>query len=315
MSKLNEHQRSEAWEKVWLSENGYYNPLPDNLKNDLYEFHLDLLELSRQDRFSQLGIELPKGDDSNIEKPIDSSPIIVSTDDPVHDPSHYSFGEKKLWIGFCEDAPSGSRRGTRVKGYPEGGLVHWTGGHRTSLASGMSFMKSSGMNYLMIDELGKSAQSDPLNFWGYHGGASAYAGIGGTVSDELVGIEVMAAGNLTLYGGNYYPWWDKGQHLAKNRIPKSEVVRVESKTGNMASGYYHAYTQAQMIGLRKILCWLYLNNPSVFKIKFIVGHDEVSPGRKTDPGGALVDKSGNPIRMSDFRDWISDDIKAIESNK
>jgi lysozyme family protein len=37
----------------------------------------------------------------------------------------------------------------------------------------------------------------------------------------------------------------------------------------------------------KLLLWLKGNQPDVFQFEFVLGHDEVSPGRKNDPGGAL----------------------------
>jgi N-acetylmuramoyl-L-alanine amidase len=210
--------------------------------------------------------------------------------------------------------PSGVRRGSRRLGYPEGAVIHWTAGHRNGLKSGGEFQRSSGMNYFILDKDGNLGQGDPLNLWGYHAGASSWRGIPGTVSDELVGFELQAAGNLRKNGDDFYPWWDQGRNLPQNRIPASEAV-YSAKRGNIAAGWYHRYTDAQQITLRAALCWLHLNHPGVFKIQFILGHDEVSPGRKTDPGAALVKADGTPMTMPEFRDQIADDVRIILSNR
>jgi len=50
----------------------------------------------------------------------------------------------------------------------------------------------------------------------------------------------------------------------------------------------------------------------VFKLDRIVGHDEVSPGRKTDPGAAMV-LDGNILTLSELRDTIREDVERINS--
>jgi N-acetylmuramoyl-L-alanine amidase len=175
------------------------------------------------------------------------------------------------------------------------------------------------MLYLLIDHKGELGQSDPLTDHGYHAGASAHKALSGYVSDDLVGIEVMAAGTLTKSGEFYYPWWDKNQKTGKhqfltaNRIPASEVV-TSGRVANIAPGHYHKYTEAQTLALRKTLCWLHLNDPTVFSLDLILGHDEVSPTRKTDPGAALV-VNGSPVSMQAFRDIVKADVAAILARK
>jgi hypothetical protein len=310
MSTISEQHRSALWTQIWYSKNGYYDCLAPDVRVRLDELHLSLLD---QERAKVFGKPLPPADTTNIPKPVET-PVPAPASSAVHDPALYSFDQRKLWIPWAVEVTSGVRRGRRLRRYPDGALVHWTAGHRNGLESGADFQKSSGMSYCLIDKDGNFGQGDPLDHWGYHGGASAYKGLSGTVSDELVGIELQAAGNLRESGGKFYPWWDEGKRLAKNEIPASEVVSSERR-GNIAPGHYHAYTQAQMLTLRKGLCWLHLNYPSVFQIQFILGHDEVSPGRKTDPGAALVDLNNNPITMSQLRDWIADDVRQILANR
>jgi hypothetical protein len=64
--------------------------------------------------------------------------------------------------------------------------------------------------------------------------------------------------------------------------------------------------------LRKLVAWLHLNNPGVFSLDRVVGHDEVSPGRKTDPGAAIVHED-KVLSMPEFRQLCKDDIRAINN--
>jgi N-acetyl-anhydromuramyl-L-alanine amidase AmpD len=193
-------------------------------------------------------------------------------------------------------------------------VVHWTAGHRNGLKAGGDFQRSSGMQYLLLDADGNLGQGDPLNVWGYHAGASKYPGVSGTVSDELVGIEVQAAGTLRKHGEHFYPWWDNGKNLPANRISATDVI-YSPKRGNIAAGHYHRFTAAQMLAMRRAICWLHLNWPSVFRLSLVVGHDEVSPGRKTDPGAALVTEKGEAMTMPEFRDQLADDVRTIKANR
>jgi hypothetical protein len=308
MPEISEQELSALWTQVWYDNNGYYDGLPKEVREKIQILHADLLDQSREKIY---GIKLAPRDTTEITKP--EEPVSTSVL-ALHDPALYSFGEKKLWIGFAQNMPSGAKRGTRPRGYPDGALIHWTSGHRNGIQEGGAFQKASGMHYLVVDKDGNVGQGDPLNTHGYHGGASSYAGISGTVSDELLGIENQAAGTLRKSGDWFFPWWDEGKNLPQNRISPVDVI-YSPKKGNIAAGYYHKFTLEQMLANRKVLCWLHLNNPDVFKIKFIVGHDEVSPGRKTDPGAALVDVFGNPMTMSDFRDQIADDVRVISANR
>ena len=215
-------------------------------------------------------------------------------------PDGFKKNQKQLWMPFAKQLTRGASRGKYPKGYPIGALVHFTAGHRNGLADGNQLMRNTGMLYLLIDKDGNVGQSNPLNEHGYHGGASAWKGISGYVSDDLVGIEVQCAGQLTKYKDKYYPWWDRSnggngphQWLAENAIEEKDVIHYQKKVGNIQPGYYHRYTQLQIMALTRVLLWLYFNNTSVFNPDFILGHDEVAPSRKNDPGGALLQDMGS----------------------
>ncbi len=305
-TKLEEHEFEEAWTWVWLHDNGYLSSMPADYRRSLRDFMGRLLN----QRLNETAGE-PAEPNENPE--FRTEPAEPDTLADIHDQSLYLFDKKKLWIPYAADAPSGAKRGTYPDGYPSGAVVHWTAGHRNGLRSGNQLMRDTGMLYLIIDEDGNLAQSDPLNRWGYHAGKSYHKPVGNYVHTDYIGIEVQAAGQLRSSGKNFYPWWDKGRNLAKNRIPKDEVIYCDRRE-NIAPGWYHKFTPDQMLALRKVLCWLYLNNPDVFRLDRIVGHDEVSPGRKTDPGGALViEETGKEkaLTMGEFRALVKQDVEMI----
>lgn len=311
---MQEHQRSIAFTQLWYlgqAQNDkpeYYQGLTYPERQALTDAFTDILEIERRVALGAaykppVVVNEPKNEGTVVTPPSSSELQLANT----WLLSDFGYNAGKTWITWADDAPTGASRGTYANGYPKGAVIHWTAGHRNGLKAGNQVMRDTGMLYLLIDHNGVVAQSNPLNQHGYHAGASSYAGLSGTVSDELVGIELMTAGSLTKYGDHYYPWWDKvnnvHQYKVANRIPANEVYHVATKTGNIVPGYYHKYTIAQINTLLKLCVWLYLNKPSIFKTSLILGHDEVSPGRKNDPGGAII-IDGKPYTMAMWRNLV-----------
>lgn len=182
-------------------------------------------------------------------------------------------------------------KGRYTSGYPRGAVVHYTAG-----AYGLSELdlaRQLGYAYFLIDEHGGVHQGFPLDRWGSHAGLSQWPGIGTGVSRELVGIEVDCGGILKRHPtlpAVWTTWWGKAIPPAERREVAAEANRV--------AGVYHHYTPAQEASLAALLVWLKGNNPEVFDLNLVLGHDEVSPGRKQDPGGALS------LTMPAFRELL-----------
>jgi hypothetical protein len=207
-------------------------------------------------------------------------------------------GQKLLWYPGAIRIDCGMKaRGSYADKYPVGAIVHWTSGWSRDGDRGTTANKfaensiragaKDGYAFFTISEKGQVFQALPLDKWGYHAGESHYPGLGSGVSSKLVGIEVCCAGSVKPKGEKFVSWF--GAEFS----PKE--VREASKNANIQKGFYHKYSEAQEKALKELLQWLYKNNPTVFKFDFVLGHDEVAPQRKSDPGGSLS------MTMPEFR--------------
>lgn len=198
----------------------------------------------------------------------------------VHRESKSTPGQKLLWCPFAEIPDQEMKsQGKYPKGYPEGCIVHFTAGQADK--SAVAYGRKMGYSYMHIDPMGVITQSTPLDEWGCHAGDSYWEGLGHGVSQHLVGIEVACAGKLTkIDKQQYQSWFGK-------KYDEAAVRYFQQDRDNVQAGYYQKYTQAQETALIHLILWLKTNNPDVFKIEYVLGHDEVAPSRKNDPGAAL----------------------------
>jgi len=169
--------------------------------------------------------------------------------------------------------------------YPQGAVVHFTAGRslegdknaENTVKGGVK----NGYAFFVISSTGTVYQNFPLSHWGSHAGVSKHPVLGTSVSRKLVGIEICNAGSLKKKGDKYVSWFDEEYTEAQ--------VRKVSKKDNMQAGTYHKYTEAQEKALVDLIIWMHKNNPKVFNLDYVLGHDEVCApkGRKNDPGGSL----------------------------
>jgi N-acetyl-anhydromuramyl-L-alanine amidase AmpD len=202
-------------------------------------------------------------------------------------------GSKSPWMppGLATiHTPSMPTRGTYRKGWPEGAVIHFTAGRDNPKAT-IDYGRSQGYAYLCIGGNGHIYQAHDMRKWGYHAGKSYWKGLGEGCSRYLVGIEVCSAGRLDKIAPGKYRSWFGGTY-------GEDETRYSAAYQNIQKGFYHKYTQDQEEALIKVIKWLYYQAPDIFKIDYVLGHDEVSPGRKDDPGGALSQS------MPEFRSYL-----------
>lgn len=206
--------------------------------------------------------------------------------------------EKKLrYYKASEESPDMVVRGEYEHGYPQGAVIHYTGGRSlngdTDAINTMLDGASMRHCYFCISNTGTVYQGAPLNKWGYHAGKSFHDDLGDSLSSKLVGIELCCAGKLEPIGDDRYASWFKEAYVSK-------YVRESERIDNIQEGFYHKFTMEQEESLTKLLVWLKKNNPDVFKLDYVFGHDEITDGRKSDPGGSLS------MTMCEYRNFLKE---------
>jgi len=211
-----------------------------------------------------------------------------------------------LWYPPADRRFSMSTKGGYANGYPVGAVVHSTEGRsKNGDQDAENTIEGTGIPrhhcYFCISSTGKVYQSFPLNRWGVHCGQTWQSALGFNLDNQLVGIEVCAAGIVKKHGNTYKPddW---------NETFTEAEVRYSDKVENIQqAGFYHRFNDVQERELTKLLLWLHSNNPTVFKLEQVFGHDEIATiapqgqpgdktlGRKQDPGASLS------VYMKDYR--------------
>jgi N-acetylmuramoyl-L-alanine amidase len=165
---------------------------------------------------------------------------------------------------------------------PDTIILHYTaGGTPESAISTFKNPLSKTSSHLVIGRNGSITQMVPFNKIAWHAGESQYEGRTG-FNKYSIGIEIDNAGLLEKRGDKYVSWFGRA-------YPEDEVVFAVHRN-EFTSRYWHEYTEDQ-IKVVEDICLLLIEK---FSMKYILGHEEISPGRKTDPGPAFpLDK----IRM------------------
>lgn len=174
------------------------------------------------------------------------------------------------------------------RGWPEGAVVHFTAGRDQYETDSLSTIKDGyekNYTYLVIGPIGQVYQTHDIRKWGYHAGDSYWPTLGNGVSQFLIGIEVVSPGKLVEKEGRFFTWFDQ-------EVDKKDVVYY-ADLDNIKRGFYKKFGDEQINSLVNTLLWFHKMNPDVFKLDQVLGHDEVSPIRKCDPGGSLVMTMGN----------------------
>lgn len=201
-------------------------------------------------------------------------------------PNWYNVG-MKVYPEFAKIPLLSMRtQGFYKQSWPLGAVVHFTGGADGAEAA-IDIGVKNGYAYWCIQRDGKLYCAHPANKWGWHAGESKWRGLFGSVSDDLIGIELNAFGRLTKQKNGTF------KTAYGQTILPSEVRYCDGSSPDQCEGYYHTYTPAQEETLIKTLLWLKTQNPNVFSFDNVLGHSEVSGKlslgywRKNDPSAAL----------------------------
>lgn len=125
--------------------------------------------------------------------------------------------------------------------------------------------------HIVIAKDGTITQCVPFNRKANHAGKSSWKGVEG-LNSHSIGIELDGYGYLGEIGPGKWKFGGKS-------IPDSDVVVATHKFGSPRGGW-PKYPQAQLDAAQELARLLVKE----YALEDVIGHDDISPGRKQDPG-------------------------------
>ncbi|HET6765031.1 MAG TPA: N-acetylmuramoyl-L-alanine amidase [Longimicrobiaceae bacterium] len=154
-------------------------------------------------------------------------------------------------------------------------VMHFTaGGSAQESISWLANPAAKASAHVVIAKDGTITQMVPFNKVAWHAGKSEWEGIVG-LNTYSIGIELDNAGRMTRRNGA----WTSD---AGNKLPDDQVIQATHKNEKTPSGWAK-YPEAQLAAARELAALLV----RTYKLGSIIGHDDISPGRKVDPGPAF----------------------------
>jgi len=163
--------------------------------------------------------------------------------------------------------------------YEEGALdtvvLHYTAGSNAESAiRTLSDAERKVSAHLVVGRDGAITQLLPFNVVGWHAGISKW-GERESFNQYSIGIEIDNAGQLEEKDGQYVSWFGRA-------YPPEEVVRGVHRNQTQPT-YWHRYPDEQLQVVEE-LCALLV---AEYDLRHILGHEEIAPDRKIDPGPAF----------------------------
>ncbi len=170
--------------------------------------------------------------------------------------------------------PSPNHSGEFKEGDLDTVIMHYTAGpYRVSLNTLIN-PRSRASAHVIIDRDGTITQLVPFNLIAWHAGKSYYKGRSG-FNKYSIGIEMVNYGPLTKSGNIYRAWFGEA-------VNPSEVIEAIHRNETKPR-FWHIYTPEQIDAARDLVELLI----ETYGIKYILGHEEIAPRRKLDPGPAF----------------------------
>lgn len=157
-------------------------------------------------------------------------------------------------------------------------IIHYTAsGPGSDIAKYFSSSAAKVSAHLVVRRDGTIKQCVPFNVTGWHAGKSSWTDLTGKshigLNTSSIGIEIENWGPLTETGSGWASW--------TGAAVGAGVIKAAHKFGGPVRGW-EMYTDdqiASVIGASQAIC-------AKYGIEEILGHEDISPGRKSDPGPA-----------------------------
>ena len=159
---------------------------------------------------------------------------------------------------------------------PEFLVFHFTAGRDAeSSVKWLCDPRAKASAHIVIARDGTITQLAPFNIETWHAGISHWKGLSG-LNSHSIAIEMDNAGRLTQVGsGEYKAWFQR-------IYPESEVLFAKHKLESEPA-FWHTFTTAQIERATLLAEELV----AAYDLKDIIGHDDIAPDRKRDPGPAF----------------------------
>lgn len=155
-------------------------------------------------------------------------------------------------------------------------VIHYTAA--TTARSSINWFMSKDAKasaHLLIDRDGSITQFAPFDVITWHAGVSQWNGLDG-LNKYAIGIEIVNGGRLQRSGATWICPTDR------KVVPDSEVLHAKHKNDTQPDNWQD-YSAEQIDAIIKISTLLV----KTYGLKDIVGHDDIAPHRKSDPGPAF----------------------------
>ena len=163
-------------------------------------------------------------------------------------------------------------KGVAIK--PKFLVIHYTaGGSAAGAISWLTNRAAKASAHLVIGRDGAVTQLASFTQRTWHAGRSAWAGLKG-LNSHSIGIELDNRGPLN---GSEGAW-----HFHGRPVPDEEVLVAQHANGGPTRGW-HRFPDLQIekaLDVARVLV-------AHYGLRDVVGHDEIAPDRKTDPGPAF----------------------------
>lgn len=131
--------------------------------------------------------------------------------------------------------------------------------------------------HLLVDEDGSVVQFVPFDGRAWHAGTSFWQGFT-DLNTHSIGIEVVNHGYLLKRADGSFTT-SSGQH----QVSTDRVVEARHKNPADHHLYWQAYTPEQVETCEELAQLLVAH----YGLRDVIGHDDIAPGRKVDPGPAF----------------------------
>ncbi|TKG95149.1 N-acetylmuramoyl-L-alanine amidase [Puteibacter caeruleilacunae] len=154
-------------------------------------------------------------------------------------------------------------------------VLHYTANNNALKA--VKYLTLPGVNasaHVIIGRNGEVYQTVPFNIEAWHAGKSELDNLH-ELNHFSIGIELVNQGKLIFENNRYYNW--------HNKVVDSKDVFIKEDPNTGHRSFWHRYTPVQL-AMAKEVTWQITNH---YHISKVVGHSEISPDRKLDPGEAF----------------------------